>query len=113
MGLFGLLRWYRNSSVTFKATIWYTVCNMLQKIAAFLVIPFLTRLLSTADYGLYTVYLSWVDIIEIFATMRIYSNGYVAGLVKYSGDQEKYTCSIQFISLLSTMTCFGIFCLFS
>lgn len=108
-----LVQKYRESSVTFKATIWYTVCNMLQKIAAFLIIPFLTRMLSTSDFGLYSVFLSWVDIIEILATMRIYSNGYVAGLVKNSDDQEKYTCSIQFISIITTAICFGIFLLFS
>lgn len=113
MNLYSLLQKYRNASVTFKATIWYTICNMLQKVAAFLIIPFLTRMLSTADYGQYTVFLSWVDIIEIFATMRMYSNGYVAGLVKNSEDQERYTCSVQFISLVTTVACFGIFCLFS
>lgn len=108
-----LVQRYRESSVTFKATIWYTICNMLQKIAAFLIIPFLTRMLSTADYGLYSVFLSWVDIIEILATMRIYSNGYVAGLVKNSDDQDKYTCSIQFMSIVTTAVCFGIFVVFS
>ena len=99
--------------MTLKATIWYTICNMLQKVAAFLIIPFLTRMLTTADYGVYTVFLSWVDIVEIFATMRMYSNGYVAGLVKNSGDQERYTCSVQFISLITMAVCFGIFNLFS
>lgn len=108
-----LVQRYKESSVTFKATVWYTICNMLQKIAAFLIIPFLTRMLSTSDYGLYSVFLSWVDIIEIIATMRIYSNGYVAGLIKNSEDQEKYTCSIQFISMLTTTICFGLFLLFS
>ena len=99
--------------MTFKATIWYTICNILQKAAAFLIIPFLTRMLTIADYGLYTVFLSWVDVVEIFATMRMYSNGYVTGLVKNSGDQERYTCSVQFISLVTTAFCFGIFSLFS
>lgn len=113
MNLYNLLQRYRKSSVTFKATVWYTVCNMLQKIAAFLIIPFLTRMLSTSDYGLYSVFLSWVDIIEILATMRMYSNGYVAGLVKNSDDQDKYTCSIQFITVLNIIICFGIFFIFS
>lgn len=99
--------------MTFKATIWYTICNILQKAAAFLIIPFLTRMLTITDYGLYTVFLSWVDVVEIFATMRMYSNGYVTGLVKNSGDQERYTCSVQFISLVTMAVCFGIFSLFS
>jgi len=113
MRLHDLLQGYRNASVTLKAAIWYTICNILQKIAAFLIIPFLTRMLSTADYGLYTVFLSWADIIEIFATMHMYSNGYVAGLIKNNEDQEKYTCSVQFISLITMTLCFGFCCIFS
>ena len=113
MRLHDLLQGYRNASVTLKAAIWYTICNILQKIAAFLIIPFLTRMLSTADYGLYTVFLSWADIIEIFATMHMYSNGYVAGLIKNNENQEKYTCSVQFISLITMTLCFGFFCIFS
>lgn len=108
-----LLKKYREASTTFKATIWYTICNMLQKIAAFLIIPFLTRMLTTSDYGLYSVFLSWVDIIEILATMRIYSNGYVAGLIRNTDDKDRYTCSIQFISVVSIAICFTIFCIFS
>lgn len=113
MSPYKLLQKYREASVTLKATIWYTVCNMLQKIAAFLIIPFLTRILSTSDYGLYSVYLSWVDIIEIFATIRMYSNGYVAGVVRNSDDQDRYTCSIQFASMLTTSICFCVFLIFS
>ena len=59
-------------------------------------------MLSTDDYGIYTVFLSWLDIFEIFATMRMYSNGYMAGVVKNEADQEKYTCSIQFLSIATT-----------
>lgn len=100
---------YKNLSITFKATIWYAICNMLQKLAAFLIIPFLTRMLTIEDYGLYTVFLSWLEIFEIIATMRIYSNGYVAGLVKNSDDQQRYTCSIQFICVVVISIFFAVF----
>ena len=109
MRVYGLLHKYKNAPITLKATIWYTICNMLQKIAAFLIIPFLTRILTTADYGYYTVFLSWLEIIEIFATMRMYSNGYVAGLIKYSEEEESYTCSVQFVTLITIVLCFAIF----
>lgn len=113
MGAFNLIHKYKTISITAKATIWYIVCNMLQKIAAFLIIPFLARMLSISDYGLYSVFLSWADIFEIFATMRIYSNGYVAGLVKNGDDQDKYTCSIQFTSIVTTVICMLFFSVFS
>ena len=113
MGLKEAVQKYRNASVTMKATVWYTACNILQKLAAFLIIPFLTRMLTTADYGLYSFFLSWLDIIEIFATMRIYSNGYVAGLVRNNDDEDRYTCSIQIVSVITIAVCFCVFLMFS
>ena len=100
MNVYKIITKYKNSPITFKATVWYTICNIVQKISAFLLIPFLTRMLNTSDYGIYTVFLSWMEIFEIFATMRMYSNGYMAGVVKNDGDQGKYTCSIQFMSIV-------------
>ena len=100
---------YTESSITFKATIWYTLCNMMQKLAAFLVIPCLTRMLSTEDYGLYSVILSWLDIFEIFATMRIYSNGCVSGLIKNFDEQSIYISTVQITSFLTISISFLIF----
>ena len=113
MTISGIVQKYKWASLTTKATIWYTACNMIQKIAAFFIMPFLTRILTTSDYGLYSVFLSWVDIIEIFATMKIYNHGYVAGLVKNIKDQDRYTCSIQSVSLMMMTICFSVFFLFS
>ena len=113
MNFSNLFSKYRASSITFKATVWYTICNILQKLSAFLLIPFLTRMLSTDDYGIYTVFLSWLDIFEIFATMRMYSNGYMAGIVKNDCDQDRYTCSIQFSSIVTTTIVLAVYHIFS
>lgn len=104
---------YKALSQTFKATVWYTACNIIQKIVAFLLIPFLTRIMNTNEYGMYAVFLSWTDIIEILATLRIYSNGYVAGIIKNNNDEKSYTCSTQFISLVMILINFSVFLLFS
>lgn len=70
-------------------------------------IPALTNILSVEDFGLYVVILSWSAIFEIFATMRIYSNGYMAGLAKNEENIESYTRSVQVIEIfIITCTCF-------
>lgn len=104
---------YKFSSVTTKAAVWYTFCNILQKFVAFLIIPFLTRILTQTEYGLYSVFLSWSSILEIFVTLKIYSNGYVTGLIKNKDDQNNYTCSVQFISIIIMAFCLMTFLLFS
>lgn len=106
MSFLGVIKKYRQSSDVAKASVWYTICNTLQKLAVFLIIPILVRLLTTTEYGMYVVFLSWIELMEIFATMRIYSNGYVAGLIKNSDDQDRYTCSMQVTILLFVVICF-------
>ena len=83
-----------------KAAIWYTISNIVQKISPWLVMIILTHALSMQEYGTYSVFLSWLDIFEIIVTLRIYSSGYVVGLVKNDSDKKIYTSSMQSLSYL-------------
>ena len=73
---------YNNLSEDSKATIWYTINNILQKISPWLIMVILTHNVSLTEYGVYSVYLSWQQIFEIIVTMRIYSSGYIAGFIQ-------------------------------
>lgn len=88
------------TSVSAKASIFYILSNVLQKITSFLMIPALTNILSVEEFGLYVVILSWSSIFEIFATMRIYSNSYMAGLARNGENIDAYTRSVQVIEIL-------------
>lgn len=77
-----IIKKYRDMSVEMKAASWYAVGNIIQKIAPWLVMIILTHYLATEEYGIYSIFMSWLEIFEIIITLRIYSNGYVAGLVR-------------------------------
>ena len=77
-----LVKKYKLLNNEFKASIWYTISNVLQKSAPWLIMIILTHMVSSAEYGMYSIYMSWVEIVEIVVTLRIYSNGFVAGLVR-------------------------------
>ena len=62
---------YRSLHITIKASFWFTVASLFQKGLAFLATPIYTRLLSTEDYGIYSVYVSWLGVITIFATLNL------------------------------------------
>ena len=51
----------------------------------------LTHYLATEEYGIYSIFMSWLEIFEIIITLRIYSNGYVAGLVRDDENRTTYT----------------------
>lgn len=78
-----------------KATIWYAICNILQKGVIFITTPVITRLLSTDDYGVYSVFLSWRDILIIFATLNLYQGVFTKILVDNKHRQDECTSSIQ------------------
>ncbi len=101
---------YKNMPVSAKAAVWYTVCNILQKGIAFIVVPIYTRMLTTAEYGSYTVFQSWKDILIIFTTLNLYCGVFTRGLVKYEEDRERYVSSIQILSVVvSLITCSVLF----
>ena len=95
-----LVRKYKLLNDEFKASIWYTISNIFQKAAPWLIMVILTHMVSSAEYGMYSIYMSWVEIIEILVTLRIYSNGFVAGLVRNNERKDVYTTTIEKISII-------------
>jgi len=97
---------YSAVSIIARASLWYTICSILQKGIALLATPIFTRLLSTNQYGLYTVYQSWYSIILIFATLNLYWNSYNNVLTKFGDDKDIATSSMQGLS--TSVTCIFI-----
>lgn len=92
-----------------RATIWYSVCNILQKGISFFVIPVYVRMLTTAEYGKYTVFQSWRDILIILATLNLYCGVFTKAMVDYRDDRDRYTSCMQGLSTICTMILLGIY----
>lgn len=93
---------YKNLSPTVRASFWFVVCNVIQKATQILTTPIYTRLMSQAEYGEYTVFLSWVEVAAIFATLDIFYSGYNVGMEKFRDDRANYTTSMHGLVLLIT-----------
>ena len=107
-----MIKRYNNLSTPIKATLWFTVSNMLQKGVLFLAVPIYTRILTTEQYGNYSIFLSWLEIFEIIATFRIGWGGYVVGLNKYEDSRSSYTSSMQMLSIVITTIAFVFYFIF-
>lgn len=105
-----MLKWvtkkYRAVSPVVKAGLWFTICNFLQKGISFITMPIFTRIMSTEEFGLYSIYSSWYSILVIFATLHLSYYVFNKGLVKFEDDRENFVVSIQ--SLSATVTLFFI-----
>ena len=62
-----------------KVSAAYAVCSVLQKCLSFVTLPLFTRLLTTEQYGQYTIYSSWSGILTIFLTLNL-GDEYIASI---------------------------------
>lgn len=104
-----ILNVYRKLSTPVKASLWFTICSVLQKGIILLSTPIFTRLLTTEQYGLYSVYQSWSSIVSIFATLNLSAGVLFNGLTKYSEDRERLISSFQGLSTTVTMLLFFVY----
>ena len=95
----GLLNKYTSLSVQVKASFWFLICGFLQKGVSIITTPIFTRLLSTAEYGQYSVFNSWLGIVSVFVTLQLYSGAFTQGMVKFENKKTKYASSIQGLCL--------------
>lgn len=101
---------YQYLSVQAKATIWFTMCSFIQKGISFITVPIFTRLMSTEQYGIYTVYLSWLQILTILTSLYLFNGVYDNAMVKFEEHRDEYTSSMQGLTFVITSIIFVLFC---
>lgn len=86
---------YRSLSNPLKASVWFTICSMVQKGISFITVPVFTRILSPEQYGTYSLYQSWYSILSVVATFNLYMGVANTGVVKFEKDSDKFISSLQ------------------
>lgn len=91
-----------------KAVSWYSITNFFLKGVTFLTIPIFTRLLSTSDYGLVSLYNTWVSIFSIFIGLSM-SESIRRAKYDFNDDYDGFTSSVSFLSVLIFLIYFIVF----
>ena len=91
---------YKKLDIKAKAVIWFTICSFLQKGISFITVPVFARIMPTSEYGLYTVYLSWLQILTIFTSLYMYNGTYDNALSKYEKNRNEFTSSMLVLTLV-------------
>ncbi|MEZ3503106.1 MAG: oligosaccharide flippase family protein [Lachnospiraceae bacterium] len=99
---------FHGMSVQVKASAAFMAVNFMQKGISFLTAPIFTRLLTTEEYGVITIYSSWLDVIGIFAMFGLYNNVYCRGILEFKEDKRNFTFSLLSLSNLITLLVFLI-----
>lgn len=102
---------YNHIPVAARAGMWFVACTMLQKCVAFITVPIFTRIMPTEEYGLYSTYLSWFAVLDIFCTLNVNSTIYINNYTKANTQEEKDQVAVPLLSLSMTVT-FVLFVLY-
>ena len=104
-----LLNKYKSIPVAAKASLWFVVCSIVQKGISLITIPLFTRLLTTEQYGEFSVYQSWYQIINVFATLNLSLGVFNNGMTKYPAERSKYMSAMQGLSTVVTTLLFCVY----
>lgn len=107
------LKKYRKMPQQVKASLWFVICGFLQKGITFLTTPIFARLLSPSEFGLYNVFVSWQNIITVFASLNLASGVYLRGQIKYEEDRDEFTASLQSLYMVNFVIVFLLYLAFS
>lgn len=106
------LKLYRQMSPAVRTSVWFTLCNFLQRGTAFIVVPIFTRLLTTEEYGICNVYFAWFEILILFTSLKIPYEGLNNGLIRHEEDKNGYTSSMLGLIIVMTLGAGAVYCVF-
>lgn len=103
---------YKNLSISkeVKASTAYTICSILVKGISLITLPIFTRIMSTDDYGLITVYESTANVVIVFISLQLPYGSLSTAMIKFKNDREGYLSTLCMISICLTLIYF-IMCL--
>lgn len=102
---------YQSMSVQARAGIWFVLCSFLQKGISFLTVPIFTRLLTSDEYGTYSLYLSWFQILTIITSLNLFNGVLDNGMSKFEKDRDRFISSMQGLAVTITTVVFIVYCL--
>lgn len=103
---------YSKVSPAAKAAIWFTISNFMLKAIDVITVPIYTRLMTTAEYGVFGLFNSWEKVLMIFATLHFSSSGFNVGMVHFEKERDKFTSSLQCLSTLCTLIFIALYSIF-
>lgn len=83
------------ANIHIKESVWLIGTSVFHKGVAAVMTLFFTYLLTTREYGEYSVFSSWLNIISVIVTMNMYYGIYTQGIVKFEEDAERFSSALQ------------------
>lgn len=86
-----IMKKYRDLSLPVKASLWFTICSIVQKGISVISMPIFTRLMNTEQYGEYNIFLTWYNILLLVVTLNVHTEIFNKGLIDHDKDKDTFT----------------------
>lgn len=103
---------YKSLPTQVKASFWFLICSFVQRAISMLTTPIFTRLLSTAEYGQFGVFISWYNIAIVIIPLSLSAGVHTQGLVKFSQEKEVFSSSLQGLTAVLVFFWGGVYFFF-
>ncbi len=107
-----LFKKYKELPAEIKASFWFLISSFFQRGISVITTPIFTRIMSTNEYGEFSVFYSWYGIITIIVTFNLFYGVYIRGLVTYDNEKEKFTSAMQGLMLTLVVIWFVVYLIF-
>ena len=102
----------KNAPENVKATFFFGIATFTISGVNYGTTPIFTRLLSTSEYGIISIYNSWLSIVQVVMSLTLIYPGVLnVGLYEYKDNRWKYLSTmLGVITVTSVLTMTGYFC---
>lgn len=104
-------RKYRSTPLQVRTAMLYLVCSFFQRCIAFVVVPIYTRIVPADQYGMYSLFQSWNELLCIFTTLNMWNYLYSKGLIKFETKKNIFTSSLIGLGWCLTLVFLAIYIL--
>ena len=92
----------KESNKVLISGIWYTISNFFLKGIVFITTPIFARLLTQAEFGTFTNYTSWINILLVFTTLNVEAT-LISARYEHEDELDEYISSMLLLSMTSTL----------
>ena len=103
---------YKAMSRQLKVVFWFSVVGFLQRGISVITTPIFTRVMSTEDYGMFSVFNAYYTVLVIVATLYLHTEVINNAFVKSEASNEKVVSVFQSLSLVVSSAFFVLAVIF-
>ena len=103
---------YKAMSRQLKVVFWFSVVGFLQRGISVITTPIFTRMMSTEDFGMFSVFNAYYTVLVIVATLYLHTEVINNAFVKSEASNEKVVSVFQSLSLVVSSAFFVLAVIF-